>query len=145
MTQSPGEEFRDLLNKWDAVLLSEQSQLDTILNGNNFVLYFKKDGAIYGTPEEGRVTFARMKQPLDDTPKGWAKEASFTAINISDALEGKESETVIAYDDLDKLKVIGEDEVRRKLKDKGDKDAKVDLSRNDDPNIPPNMTKVDEK
>jgi len=77
MTQSPGEEFRDLLNKWDAVLLSEQSQLDTILNGNNFVLYFKKDGAIYGTPEEGRVTFARMKQPLDDTPKGWAKRSFF--------------------------------------------------------------------
>ena len=137
--------FRDMMDRWDAVLLQEQDNLDAILAGNNFVFYFMRDKEIYGAPEESRITFARMKFPTDDVPAGWAREATFKGFSINDALEGRKTETVIGFDDLKDIKVIDEEVVRKKLAKKDDSEAKVDISQNDDPNVPPNMSNVDEK
>jgi len=146
---SPGfSRFRSLLDTWDENLSSDK--ITTMLEDNGFVLFFTKEKEVFGATEDGRLTFARMKNPDHDEPAKYMKEATFSATNLTKAVEGEQTKTVIGYRDLPQIKIISEDEAEKLLKKHAEK---VDVTQiksklqpgSNDPNIPPNMTKVDEK
>ena len=137
--------FRELLDRWDesAPSMKVRSLIDT----NDLVIFMKKDGKIYGAPESGRVIFAKMKNPDEDLPDDWAKDASFTVFDLEQALKGRKVQAVICYKDLASLKIIDEDAAIKALaKIKSDEPAELDDKEedNDDPQ-PSNSMKLGEK
>lgn len=100
--------FRELITMWDEYMIQEDmdSKLNALLDGGEFILYFEKDGEIYGADENSRVVLAKLKNPDDDLPDGWADEANFSAQNLSKTINGNTSQHVFGQSDLDKIKII---------------------------------------
>lgn len=111
MTSPSFSSFRELMDKWD--------EASKILLENDLCLFFKKDGVLYGATETGRITFARMKNPESEDDLSWAKEASFTAYNLSKVAEGQNAMSIFSLADLKKIKTIGQEEAEKELKKKG--------------------------
>lgn len=150
MIFSPGfSEFRQLLDLWDENLAKERdNQVSGLIDGNDFIFFFIKDGDIYGGTEDSRVTFARMKNPEDDG-ESWADEANFIAFNLDKALLGKQIKSVFSKKDLPTLEVIDRNTAEKKLKAnarkiKGDSKIKTqfDLDEPIDPTTPPTALKL---
>jgi len=116
--------FRHLMDKWDDYL-EDEGKVRNVMDGHNLILFFQKDGDLFGAPEESRVTFARLKNPEPDDASGFQDEASFLAVNLADALLGKLNQSVFGFKDLPKIKILDRDECEKKLHDKakGDKAA----------------------
>lgn len=105
--------FRELLDTWD----NNESKLKAkvLLEDNGLVFFFKKDKNLYGATENNRLIFARMKNP-DKEDKEWAKEASFTALD----LENKElSKNIFTKKDLEKIEIIDQESAEKQLQKKG--------------------------
>lgn len=138
--------FRKLMTIWDEAV--ERDKLKSIIDGNGFVLFFKKDGDFFGAPEDSRVTFARMKSSGDGDE--WNEEANFMAVNISKAIKGEEAKTVFSKEDLGKIKIVDEKDVFKGLsKEDVSPDAKTDLgTKGHDapaPDDPPNIQKISDE
>ncbi len=106
-----GAEFRDWMDMWDAhcEATDRQNQIKTLVDGQQFVLFFKRDKDIFGAHEPHRVTFARMKNPDDDMPEGWLKEANFMGVNLSSAISGTPQQEIFYHKNINDLKVIDKD------------------------------------
>ena len=100
--------FRHLMDLWDGVVQRENN-VQAIIDGNGLIVFFLKDGDVYGAPEEGRLVFAKMKNPDEEDEEDWATEASFAAFRLKDALEGREIARVFQQKDLKTLKVISQE------------------------------------
>lgn len=111
------------MDDWDEYLENEEieSKINNYLNNNGYVMFFKKDDDIFGAPEEGRITFAKMKNPDGDLPDSWSKDASFSADNISKALEGINNQAFVGKDTVGKIKVIDQDNAKGLLINKAKK------------------------
>lgn len=117
--KSPGfSKFRSLIDTWDQYLEEEEigNQIDLLLNGQPFVMFFKKGKEIYGATEEGRLTFARMKG--DDEDEEWKKEANFMGINLTKAIQGHKVHNMFSLNDLKKIKILDKEKVKKTLVDK---------------------------
>jgi hypothetical protein len=101
-------EFRELMDKWDYQLYlhEKEAQIDDLLNKKGLILFFKKDGDIFGAPEEARLTFSKLKNPDEDTGPNWQDEAKFIAHNLLSSLMGNPLETMFGFSDLPKIQVI---------------------------------------
>ena len=144
-----GAEFRDWMDMWDVQCEANdrQNQIKTLVDGQNFVLFFKRKNDIFGAHEPHRVTFARMKNPDDDVDDGWLKEASFMAVNLSSAISGSPQQEVFQSKNIDDIKVIDKDAAHDALsKQAGDISPKsikqgakavssITQQQDDDPNI----------
>jgi hypothetical protein len=132
------------MNLWEEV--ESSVKIDSLIQNNELVLFFKKEGTIYGSPESGRVTFAKMKNPDDDLPEGWLEEANFVAYDLERAMKGQKVQRVFNHADLKKMKILDEEEVKKKLGGKGEP---ADLDAEDDdptaPDAPAGIEKLDEK
>ena len=93
----------------------DATQIAALVNGQEFVMFFEKEKSIYGVTEDGRLTFARMKNPDEEVSDDWAKEATFMAINLTKALSGDKVHNIFSQADIKKIKVIDEKEAERKL------------------------------
>lgn len=104
---------------WDAYLLESDNEatIRNLIDQNSLIMFFKKDNDYFGCGEDGRIIFAKMKNPDKDLPEGWEDEASFTAVNISKMLRGEPSQQVLDYNSIKKLKVVDAEDVVKKLKD----------------------------
>lgn len=91
---------------------------DSLVQGLNLMMYFEKDGRYYGTTEEGRLSFALMKNPDKEVPDGWEEDANFTAYDLEKMLQGEPAQTIFTKKDISDIKVVSEDEVREKLNKK---------------------------
>jgi hypothetical protein len=136
--------FRELITTWNE---SESSvKINSLIENNELVLFFRKEGTIFGAPESARVTFAKMKSPDEDVSKGWLDEANFVAFDLKKAMEGKKVQRVFAHKDLKDMKILDEDEVKKKLVGKGEP---ADLDTEEDeptaPDAPAGIEKLDEK
>lgn len=119
---SPGfSKFRELMDVWDEYLV--ESDIDQKINTmlSSFIFFFEKDKQIYGAGEDSRVIFAKMKNPDADLPKDWAKEASFSAINLNKSLKGEMSQYLFQEKDLKEIKVIEKDKAESVLKKESEK------------------------
>lgn len=99
--------FRDFLENENQAII--KSMLD------NYIMFFKKDGEVFGASENSRIIFANMKNPSDDLPKGWHDEASFAAVNLTRGVHGEPSQCVFSHKDLKKIHVIDEDKAMQEL------------------------------
>lgn len=144
--------FRELMTIWDEAV--DRQSIQDMIEGNDFVLFFKRGDDIFASPEEGRLTFAKMKSPDEDMPEKWLEDATFAAINLNRALAGDKVKSIFSKNDLNKIKIIERDEAIKdlvKIADKmSDKNIKKDLSDEEedypeDPANSPTMNKVKER
>ena len=91
------------------------NQISALMGGQEFVMFFEKDKSIYGMSEEGRLTFARMKHPDEETSEDWAKEATFMAVNLTKSLDGQKIHNIFSQNDIKKIKILDETEAHKKL------------------------------
>jgi hypothetical protein len=90
----------------------ENEQLDKIMNNEEYTFFFKFNKEYYASSEEGRLMFAYIKTP-DKDDKKWVKEATFTAMNISKAMKGEESERMFSSQDVPNIDVIDKEKVKK--------------------------------
>jgi hypothetical protein len=117
-------DFRDLLNRWDET--KDVLKIKSLLQDNGFVMFFKKDGSIFGAPEISRVTFAKMKNPDEDSE--WADEANFAAFDLLKALTGERMQGMFGKKDIDSLELIDQDQVEKLLSKNPSKKIVIDLN-----------------
>ena len=91
--------------------------IEQIIDSHHFVFYFTKDDDVYGSDEDGRLAFAKLKNPDGDIPKPLQKELKFSAFNITRFYkEGYLSQTLFGKKDLSKIKIIDKDKVASYVK-----------------------------
>jgi hypothetical protein len=141
------------MDTWDMYLLESDNEatIRNLIEQHGLIMFFKKDSEYFGCGEDGRIVFAKMKNPDDDMPEGWEKEANFTATNISKLIRGESSQQVFDSEAIKKLKVVDSDEVIEKLKndasDKGEKISSIKIIQmpsDKDRDQAPNFTRTDE-
>jgi hypothetical protein len=98
-TPSPAfSEFRSLMDKWDkhCVLQEQRDSISDLMDRHGLILFFRKGDDLYGSPEDSRVIFAKLKSGEDDDPMmpGFRDEARFSAINLLKALSGSPEESI---------------------------------------------------
>lgn len=93
----------------------KSSKIDNIINGQNLILFFKKDNNIFGAPEESRLIFAKMKNPDEDVTDDWATEAKFSAFDLMQALMGKEVQNLFSSVDIPKIQIIDDNKAKKIL------------------------------
>lgn len=101
--------FRTLLNKWDNI--KEDFDKNCVIEDNGLVFFFKKEGKLYGAPEQSRLTFAKMKNPNEDE-KEFCKDATFKAFDLDSKDEKKE--LIFTIKDLDEIEVMDKSEIKQK-------------------------------
>jgi hypothetical protein len=142
--------------EWLAVDEDAQGRVDALIDNSGHILFFKKDDNIFGATEDSRVIFAKMKNPDDETPDGWADEASFSADNLNKKIRGEPGQHVFCKEDLKKMEIIDREEAVKSLKKEAEKagDKMPDtrfrvfnLSQlfQKDPDDAPNFVRADEK
>lgn len=132
-------DFRALMDQWDET--KPAIEIKTLLEGNGLVLFFKKGKSLYGAPESSRVTFAKMKNPDEDTPKKWADEANFAAFDMGKALKGEKIQVMFGSKDLDDLKIIDQEQIEKELAKQGSPGVEIsniDTDDDDHPTAPEN-------
>lgn len=132
MKQSPAfSSFRHWMDRWDNYLENEEKtqKINDIINGNQLILFFVKDGKVFGAPEESRVVFAKLKNPDDDIDDDWVKDANFAAFDLAKALGGEEIENIFSANDLKDIKVIEPEEVEKALQKCPEKGETPDLEK----------------
>jgi hypothetical protein len=123
--------------KWVDFMENEEvkKQIELLMDGQSLIFFFKKDNDIYGSGEDGRLTFARMKNPTEDG-KDWKKEANFMAINLSRTLKGEKVHNIFASKDLNKIKVLDKDDALSELAKKARGKVEADKIEPKDDNDP---------
>jgi len=101
--------------------LFEEEELDgkinSLLDSEGFILFFKKDDDFFGVSEDGRIVFAKMKNPEDeDLPSGWEDEASFSAQNLTKKMKGEPATHLFKKEDLNSIKVMDREKMFAELK-----------------------------
>ena len=112
------DEMFNYVNLWNNYTINENKEkLKSILKDKGFIFFFKKDDDIFGGPEESRLTFARIKNPDENMPKGWETEMSFLANNLSQFLKcGDHLPEKMFYDrDLKNIKIIPVEDIEKEL------------------------------
>lgn len=118
--------FRSLIDTWDEFVFEEENKnnIKSIIDNNELVMFFKKNDEYFGLSEEGRITFAKIKDPDETQPEGWEEEANFTAHNLSKVIEGENSQSVFGHKDLKDIEIVDQEEIIEKLGDKAFKSNK---------------------
>lgn len=91
---------------WEASLNDTGKNKIRLLLDNGMVLFFSYKNEIYGTQEPSRVTFAKLRDPNDEDSVAWRQEATFTATNLFQAVQGKTSQVIFGVKDIPEIKVI---------------------------------------
>lgn len=94
---------------------AEEKEIESLLGNHGLFFLFTKDGEYFGAGEDSRMTFARMKHPDEDSPKDWADEAKFTAVNLNKLMNGEFCHHMFGKDELKGIEVVEPEEVTRYL------------------------------
>lgn len=134
------------LNAWN----EEEKTTDkikTLIDGQDFVMFFKKGNNVYGAGEDSRLTFARMKHPDEETTEDWVKEANFIGINLSKAISGDKVHNIFSEKDLKEIKIIDKNEAQTILEKqaKGEKLDPPNPKKHKDPEQPVGMIQLKDK
>jgi len=123
--------MREMIDSWKSwkIKLDEdedrKNKVSTILNGDDFIMFFKCDDKIFGAPEASRLTFATLMNPEEDDEMG-IKDMNFSAMDLIDLIQGKSSERVFSHKDTPRIKIIGKvDALKELIKEKPAKE--IDL------------------
>lgn len=136
--------------KWFLHNEAENNTIEAVLNKYQLVLFFEVRHEVYGTDEDNRVIFAKMKNPDEDLPKNWDDEASFTAHNLKKLLRGESSYHLFNKEVIKQLKVIDKEKVIEKLRKEADSfrkqpvEARLVIEPRRDIDQSPNFVRADE-
>lgn len=142
---------------WDEYLFQEDvhSQVESMIDAAGYVFFFKFGKELFGTGEDNRIIFARMKNPDKDMPKNWEEDASFSADNLNKNIKGQPGTQVFHKTDVDKVKIVDRDKVVAALQKVAEKEGGVAPKKNfsidlmkifhHDPDTPPNFVRSDEE
>lgn len=148
---------RPKFRKWLTLDENAQGQIDALIDQNGYILFFKKDGNIFGATEDSRVIFAKMKNPDDDMPEDWENEASFSADNLNKKIKGEPGQHVFSKDDFKNIEIIDREDAVKDLKKEAKKsgnkipDTKFrvfnlsQIFHQKDPDEAPNFVRADEE
>jgi len=143
--------------KWLALDEDAQERVNALIDQSGHILFFKKDGDVFGATEDSRVIFAKIKNPDDDMPEDWENEASFSADNLNKRIRGEPGQHVFCKEDFKKMEIIDREDAVKSLKKEAEKagdktsDTKfhvLNLSKlfhQKDPDEAPNFVRADEK
>ena len=117
-----GYEFRDLMDKWEDARLKEDkhNNINMLVDGQNFILFFAYKDKVYGTTEQHRVTFSKMLAPDEDTSEAWLDDAKFMAFNLTDAIIGKPAQEIFYTNDVDDICIVDKENVLEQLRSVAD-------------------------
>lgn len=115
---SPGfSDFRRLMDAWDRgrCVLEHEDRINDIIDKHELILFFTKGEDLFGSPEEGRLIFAKLKTDTEDDPMqpGFRQEARFPCFNLIKCLGDDEEtgvERMFGIKDLPDIKVVDRDE-----------------------------------
>ncbi len=114
MTNSPAfSSFRAVLDKWDDFVQSEKEE--EILDDDSLCMYFTLNGEVFGSPEESRLIFAKIKDPKDED-KDALKDAMFSGIDLIKIMGGERTERLFSIKDLPNIRIIGKEELAKLLR-----------------------------
>jgi len=103
-------DFRDLMDKWDSSV--------HLFKENDLCMFFKKGGVVYGVTENGRITYANIKNPGSD--KSLVKDASMVLYNLEEKGEGdKPTRIIVDAESINEFKPINQETAEKILKKKG--------------------------
>lgn len=95
-------------NKW--LEAKEKIKINDYIDEKEMCFFFLYNNEIYGTDEENRLIFAKIKNP-DDDDKNFIDEYRFKATNLSKLKKtGEITENLFSVDDVKKIKVISQEE-----------------------------------
>lgn len=142
--------FRELMTNCDEFFAEAKnnSKINALFDGHGFILFFKKGKDVYGSGEDSRVIFAKMKNPDDDLPSNWEEEASFSAYDLKKLLKGESNYHVFSKKDLKKIKVIDREkavEILNKIEDTPSDTKIFTFGKKQDEPEPENFIRTDEK
>lgn len=126
--ESPGfSKFRSLMDIWDEYLLIDdiRHQIESMMDPSKFVFFFKFNKEVFGSDEDSRVAFAKMKNPDDDMPKNWEDEVNFAAENFNKMIRGEPATQIFHKKDLDKIKIIERDKAVNALQKVAEENGSV--------------------
>lgn len=111
------------MDLWDEHLFEEDlsGKINSMIDSNSLILFFKKGEDLFGADEDGRVVFAKMKNPDEDMPDGWEDEASFSAQNLHKVMRGEPAQHLFRHEDLKAIKIIDREKMVDLLKAEADK------------------------
>lgn len=123
-------EFRSIMDTWDKYLETDQKsiRINNILEGNDLILFFTKDGKIFGSQEESRLIFAKMKGKDKDLPLN----ASFAGYDLEKAMLGQEVMRLFSNKDLKSIKILSREDAAKILSTKEVKGSDPKLKNLDD-------------
>ena len=97
-------------------IFENSSNLESFLDANQFILYFKLKDEYFAAGEDSRMVFAQLKKPDEETPEGWVEQADFSAYNLSKLVEGDpEPVRLFGNDDLKQIKIVDKQEILDKF------------------------------
>jgi hypothetical protein len=142
-------DFHKFMDLWEKHLNTDFiEKIKTLLDNNDLIFFFTRDsGEIFGCDEDARLTFARIKSP-EPEDEDWAQDASFSAHNLSRALNGDKSKNIFSKKDLKEIKIIDRKEVERLLNKQATKAGGpiiTDLKDDDYDGLPANMINLKDK
>jgi hypothetical protein len=144
----------------DEFFLKEEieGKINSLIDSAGHILFFKKGEDLFGAGEDGRVVFAKMKNPDDEMPVNWEEEASFSADNLNKVVKGEPPQHVFHKADLDEIQIMDREEVVESLKKEAEKlgekafpEPRIrvinfeKLLGRGDPDDAPNFVRADEK
>jgi len=94
----------------------DQEKISKFLDGEEISFFFDFDGTIYGGDEGSRLTFARLKNPDEDSDKTWAENANFYGIDLKRGIKGDKTERMFSQKDVGKIKVKDREDALKSLK-----------------------------
>lgn len=105
-------DFRELMDKWDAAA--------RLFEENDLCMFFKRDGVVYGVTENGRITYATIKNPESKKDASMMKDASMVFYNLEEKGDGdKPVRIVVGSDSLKDFKPIDQETAEKILGKKG--------------------------
>lgn len=113
-----GNEFLRMILEWDKTqhVMKEEDDVfvktKMLVDGHDFIFFFACRGNIYGANETARSVFSVMKNPMDEP--GY-EEMSFSAANLTKAMQGDPKEEIFIYKDIPSIKVLKKDVARHLL------------------------------
>lgn len=111
--------FRQLLDLWDNYVFTESvhDEIDKFLTHKQVLMTFmypvdkkkknsKTDAKLYGATEEGRLAFARLKNPNPDDPE-----------DMQDNFSGLDLQALISHsdesDEVQRIKIFNKDDIKK--------------------------------
>jgi hypothetical protein len=128
---SNGNDFLNMILSWEKnqILMKEEDdrfvRAKTLIDGHDYIFFFKYRGSVYGGNENARSAFSVMKNPMGEPG---TEDMNFQATNLSRAMAGEPKEEIFVHKDVNKLEVIQKEDAYQSLmqKEKKGKGSEVD-------------------